>query len=601
MKGAISMPARIPYPAQLALAAALALALAAALALALAAPPSARSQVEANIPEAGFGPPAAQPSTPTAGQPDLTTPTIHIYSRETLVDITVTDDKGHPVHGLTRSDFTITEDGAPQPIRSFQEFGTHTPAAAPQPLPKLPPNVYTNLQAATGPLTVLLLDDINGGVDTNDGGNGKARLEIAASLKRMPAGTRVALIALGARLTILQGPTSDPAQVLRVINNSVDPFFVEAVGCTHEMVQNRTTLDQLNELANYLSGIKGRKNVIWIGSGIISMIFPSPCKDYTRDLRQTYDLLGDAEITVYPLDPHALEAPFPSGVSGPIGSSSGAQVATGNMARMTSLSVTHLTLEAVAEATGGQAIYNTNDIAGAIAGVADSGSSYYTLSYVPPSLAYDGRYHAINVKLDKPGLHLVYRKGYSAEDPALIQHTPETLLGFTTRDTRPTTPAAHPLSAVMGPIAPPATQLLFDVKVEPSTEPPSPTDPPILGALNPKLSKAPLTRYGFLFAVPASQIAFTSAADGNYTGSLEFDVAAYDPDGRLVTIRSQTMQFPLTAAEYRQFIATPFQFFQELDLPPGPMTVRAGVLDGVSNKVGTLEIPLTVPKNSTAR
>jgi hypothetical protein len=98
--------------------------------------------------------------------------------------------------------------------------------------------------------------------------------------------------------------------------------------------------------------------------------------------------------------------------------------------------------------------------------------------------------------------------------------------------------------------------------------------------------------------VPASQIAFTSAAGGTYTGSLEFDVAAFDPEGRLVTIRSQTMKLPLTAAEYRQFIATPFKFFQQLDLPPGPLTLRVGILDGVSNKVGTLEIPVNVRGNA---
>jgi hypothetical protein len=71
-----------------------------------------------------------------------TTSTLKVYSRETIVDVTVTDPKGNPVHGLTRDDFTVKEDNKPQPIRSFEEFGSKPITA----LAKLPPNVYTNLQ-----------------------------------------------------------------------------------------------------------------------------------------------------------------------------------------------------------------------------------------------------------------------------------------------------------------------------------------------------------------------------------------------------------------------------------------------------------------------
>ena len=88
-----------------------------------------------------------------------TAPTLKVYSRETVVDVTVTNAKGDPVHGLTRDDFTVMEDGKKQPIRSFEEFGVQV---VPPP-PKLPPNVYTNLQppAAGGATNVLWLDFTN--------------------------------------------------------------------------------------------------------------------------------------------------------------------------------------------------------------------------------------------------------------------------------------------------------------------------------------------------------------------------------------------------------------------------------------------------------
>ncbi len=61
------------------------------------------------------------------------------------------------------------------------------------------------------------------------------------------------------------------------------------------------------------------------------------------------------------------------------------------------------------------------------------------------------------------------------------------------------------------------------------------------------------------------------------------------------------MQLPLTADEYKKFIATPFQFLEQIDLPPGQMTLRVGVLDRVSQKIGTLDIPLTIAKNPNSR
>jgi hypothetical protein len=259
------------------------------------------------------------------------------------------------------------------------------------------------------------------------------------------------------------------------------------------------------------------------------------------------------------------------------------------MAALAGSAKNHLSLEAIAEATGGQAFYNTNDLGRAMARATDIGSNYYTLSYAPPSVAYDGRYHAIAIQVDKPGVHLVYRKGYSAEDPTLLAYA--TPAATTVRGT------PDLLAAALAPTMPPATQLLFDVKAEPSTQPPNPTDPRVLGALDPKLKDKPLTRYGFLFTVPSSQIAFTGPDAGTYNGSMEFGVAAYDADGKLVNSRSQSMPFPLTAAEYVDFVGTPFQFFQQLDLPPGLITLRVGVLDSVSQRVGTIDIPVVVPKN----
>jgi hypothetical protein len=58
----------------------------------------------------------------------------------------------------------------------------------------------------------------------------------------------------------------------------------------------------------------------------------------------------------------------------------------------------------------------------------------------------------------------------------------------------------------------------------------------------------------------------------------------------------------MTAEQYQQFIKVRGQqYFQQIDLPHGEIFLRVGLLDGVSDKVGTLEIPLIVTKKSVAQ
>src|ERR1035437_1550801 len=61
-------------------------------------------------------------SLPKAGlaqTPSQPTPTLKVQAREVLLPVTVRDKKGSLVTSLNISDFTLTEDGRPQKIKSF--------------------------------------------------------------------------------------------------------------------------------------------------------------------------------------------------------------------------------------------------------------------------------------------------------------------------------------------------------------------------------------------------------------------------------------------------------------------------------------------------
>jgi hypothetical protein len=51
----------------------------------------------------------------------------------------------------------------------------------------------------------------------------------------------------------------------------------------------------------------------------------------------------------------------------------------------------------------------------------------------------------------------------------------------------------------------------------------------------------------------------------------------------------------LTPAQYDEFVAKhAFSFVQQLDLPLGQISLHVGILDKVTSKVGTLEVPVYV-------
>jgi VWFA-related protein len=556
-----------------------------------------------------------------------------VNSRETVVDVTVTDAKGQPVHGLKEPDFTVKEDGKPQPLRTFQEVREDMQAAAHVP-PRLPPNVYTNLQPAptTSAVNILLLDALN----TLPVDMVTMKQESMKYLRSMPPGTRIAVLGLSSSLRILQGFTSDPAILIAAVDTKKNralpsPFidndsanilgsqaddqtdlgnddvaagiqqFANELATEQQDIRNRMTLEALNQIAAYVAGIKGRKNLIWFTDGMPLNMFPTggtndleEITDYSKELRKTTDLLTAAEVSVYPVDAQKLYNNPAFGADrglATINKNTGARVAANARTFQEKKGQQQLSMEAVAEATGGIAFHDTNDLKSAVAKAIANGANYYSVSYVPPDLDFDGRYHAIDVEVDRPNVHLGYRKGYNGDD---IQHDAITpALPLTTSAPEP---YGNNMQASMGRGVPTSSQLLFSVGVEPSTAPANPADPPVMGTLDPKLQGKPLVRYVVQYSCPARQITFAAGPAGTNKAAVEFDVAAYDVYGKRITGLSQTFNLQLTAEKYQQFLKMPFRFYQQVDLPPGEVFLRVGVLDSVSDKVGTLEIPLIVKK-----
>ena len=260
----------------------------------------AQTTVESNLPGAGFD------------QPQPTLPTLHVYSRETVIDVLATDDKGQPVTGLTRDDFTIEEDGHPQPIRSFREYSV-TKAPTPR---ILPPHTYTNAQALppSGPVQIFLFDT----ADSPTGSIVRSRKYIADYFRTMPAGTQVAIFDLSPTkgLMLLQGFTTDGKLAADAIDKHFDAEWDVFQG---QRIDDAAKLAALEQLAAYVAGIHGRKNLVLIVPGMPFLIdrdggYTDPCAAGPPDMTQVhrlmdlYDKFTQEEIAIYPLDPLGVHA-----------------------------------------------------------------------------------------------------------------------------------------------------------------------------------------------------------------------------------------------------------------------------------------------------
>lgn len=473
-------------------------------------------------------------------------PTIHVYSRETIVDVLVTDDKGQPVRGLTRNDFTIEEDGKPQPIRGFSEFDKNTP---PPPARALPPNTFTNDNKlpANGPVQIFLFD-LGSPPDQMQ----RAKKYIADYLRSMPAGTEVAIFELSPSkgLVLLQGFTSDGHAAAAAVDNLDVEWIRNPAPYTPIAVAG------MNQIAAYVAGIKGRKNLIWIVPGMPLMItrdggyagkFAPPDMTYVHRLMDLYDTFIREQIAIYPLDPDGVHALGPGAL---------------------------MAME-VADATGG-ATDNTNDYKSEAAKFVDSTSHMYTLSYIPPRPDEDGHYHTITIKLNRPGLHLNYRPGYNDEQP----QPPDKVLKQ---------------QMVQGPMrlgAIPATQLVFYFNIE------APTGKSLarLVSSNPPQPHTKGAPYATTFTIDPTQLSLLQQPNGTRTVSIEIDLGAFDFYGKLVTSRSQTFDITVKPNQLANFYRRPIAFPLAIDLPPGQLTLRAGIFDTIASKAGTLQTPITVPK-----
>lgn len=344
----------------------------------------------------------ARESAPPPGPsstPDV--PTLHVTSRLVFLDVTVLDSKGHPVtRGLTKDDFTITQDKKPQKIFSFEAPDDHIVGSSADDNP-----------SGKAPITIFVLDQLNSTFEQMAYIRYCVHKYLAKEPDQLNAPAEVMVLG-NESLEMVQGYTRSKQDLLSAVDHlpAAIPYKLNASFFSERFLQS---INALRQIALENSGIPGRKNILWIGHGGPSLytsdLDSKTAATVTTYVHKTANLLVDARMSLFVIYPGlevATSRTFtPRSVIGADDTIGDDDPFSGNV-----------NFGVFVNETGGQLFYHRNDLDKLIRTSVDLGSHYYTLTYQPPESIANGKFLRVRVTMRNPNLVALTKAGYFSPD-----------------------------------------------------------------------------------------------------------------------------------------------------------------------------------------
>ena len=385
-----------------------------------------------------------------AQQPAIPTPSFRSQTNLVLIPVQVRS-HGRHVPGLKQDAFTLLQDGKPQKIAIFEEVRTSTKR-----LERLPvgPREFTNQLIGTpetARYTVIAIDRMN----TAPMDLIRVREGLTKFLSHaVDTGEPIRLISIeNNKIRLIQDFTTDPNAIQSALNRATsgsgakpdqsrleqdeytqvvatalagekDPIkreqlerLLRAIDQAEEAANKQrafqdrsariSSLDALQQIALSLSGLPGRKSLVWASSGYpFSSIVRQLRGGYTHDFSQvseamaldayTTHLLSSANIAMYPVDARGLtntawDSVDPSHKYSPTtGEKTYRQAANQDVIT---------TFEHLAAGTGGIPCYNRADLSDCFKEALDDSRDYYMVGFYVDKGTKDG-WHKLQVKAE---------------------------------------------------------------------------------------------------------------------------------------------------------------------------------------------------------
>lgn len=538
------------------------------------------------------------------------------------LDVVVTDRKGEPVLGLTREDFELRVDGEPTAIENFYvvEPEPERGAAAAAPEEAAEARSTESREATEVPreqqlhLVVLVdgrhatqgerkrvMDELAATFAEGLGGRGRrvAVMEYDGGTKvRQPFtsdGAKIAA-ALSGLATGVAGYTADfeRRNILREIeqvdlgSDTAATDAASALATIELYIEQqsgdlRRTLGSIQSLIDGLSGLPGRKALLYIASGMST----SPGRELLAAWRNKFgalqgirgvsnlDLAGGRYDAVPDLRRLARRAnasrvafyAIGTAGAGPTSAVSAEEggfdlgaleTAGGGRTWDAALDATFRAeqgsgLELVAALTGGDALTGSSNYDGMAERIERDASHAYSLGFRPPE-SDSGSSHKVEVRVPAREVRLSYRREFVTKTPRQVA-------------------ADRTLAALLWDVADNPIGLAVDLWPAQSSD-----EEDGKGLVQPMLVKVPFVN---LVLVPQGRV---------HRGQLTIFVAAEDERGRISPVQTIEAPVRIPSDQMVEALQGVGGYRVGLQMRPGPSTIAVGVRDEIGNVVSTVRI-----------
>jgi VWFA-related protein len=553
---------------------------------------------------------------PTQAQGEV----IRVFTELVQTDVTVFDKQGHVVNGLKREDFQLKIDGKPKPIEFFERVTagsdeeTQLAAArgnqATQNLNRTRPvpldrgryvffyvdDLHLDLRGivATKNLVTRFLDDEMGQNDEAAITSASGQIGFLQQLTDNKVVLRAALEKIHSRpytVRDLESPAMTEYQALLVENNDPDlsSYFIDETirrnpGLTRDLaadiVRGRarnllqmashvtiSTLAGLESLVRRVDKLPGRKLVFFISDGFF---LDNRNSDSIDRLQRITSAAARNGVVIYSMDARGLVASLSDA------SSEQGFDPSGRLQRsaLGELAASQDGMHALAQDTGGRALFNTNDLKPGLIGALKETSFYYLLAWKPDREApVRGRFRRIEVKvISRPNLTVRVRRGFFDVEPEPLTVKKE-----------PKTPKAS------------ATRLPGDKELQEALASPYPERLlPISLALTYLQTADNGARLSASMEVPAEFLTF-SLEDGQHKAVLDVMGSFYNDRGQRGDAFSGKINVTTSAEELSKGLNRDVSYTYPIALGPGLYHVRVAVRDQKSGLIGSKSEWIVIP------